>query len=158
MTASKSTTEKPSPFKKFLSTHPKALEFVTTPKPIPVRFATESFFAVSAVTFLNNEGLSTFGRVRIKPVAPSEYLDEISAATKPPNFLFDEIKVRLSSRPIFFQIFIQIAEEGDLVDDSTVRCPDTRKEIFFGTITLTKAIPDSDLPGNSNYLRSDSSG
>src|SRR5438270_5507507 len=39
---------KPNPIELFLAGHPKALEFVQAPKPIPASFATESFFAVTA--------------------------------------------------------------------------------------------------------------
>ena len=58
---------KPTPIEQFLGGHPKALEFVVAPKPIPTSFAKESFFAVSAFKFTNQEGVSQFGRFRIRP-------------------------------------------------------------------------------------------
>jgi len=39
---------KPTPVESFLAAHPKALEFVQAPKPIPTSFAREAFFAVTA--------------------------------------------------------------------------------------------------------------
>lgn len=64
----------PNAIEKFLGTHPAALNFVQTPKPIPTSFARESFYAVSAFKFTNAAGVSRFGRYRIVPVAGSEYL------------------------------------------------------------------------------------
>src|ERR1700757_1421360 len=59
----------PSPIETFLGTHPKALEFVQTPKPAPSSFARESYFGVSAMPFTNKEGVSRYGRYRIVPEA-----------------------------------------------------------------------------------------
>jgi len=82
----------PNAIEKFLGAHPTAATFVQIPKPIPTSFAKESFFAVSAFTFTNADGMSRYGRYRVLPVAGNEYLDEAGAAARSPNFLFDEIK------------------------------------------------------------------
>jgi catalase len=113
----------PNAIEKFLGTHPAALKFVQTPKPIPTSFARESFFAVSAFRFTNASSASRFGRYRVLPVAGNEYLDGAGAAAKTPNFLMDEIKDRVASGPAKFRIVVQLAAEGDTVDDATVRWP-----------------------------------
>jgi catalase len=51
-----SSASKPTPIEMFLGTHPAALEFVQAPKPFPTSFSKESFFAVNAYKFLNQEG------------------------------------------------------------------------------------------------------
>ena len=114
----------PNAIERFLGAHPAALKFVQAPKPIPASFARESFFAVSAFKFTNGDGVARYGRYRILPVAGNEYLDEKAAAAKNPDFLFDEIKERIAKGPIKFRIVVQLAEDGDVTDDATVRWPE----------------------------------
>src|ERR1035438_5218919 len=133
----------PNAIEQFLGTHPAALSFVQTPKPIPTSFARESFFAVSAFKFTNADGVSRYGRYRVLPEAGNEYLDEAKAATQSPNFLFDEIKARAAKEPVRFRIAVQLAEEGDTVDDATVRWPQDRSLLTFGEISLKEIIANN---------------
>jgi catalase len=126
----------PNAIEQFLGGHPAALAFVQAPKPIPTSFARESFFAVSAFKFTNAHGKSQFGRYRILPVAGNEYVDD-AAAKQGPNFLMDEIQQRVAKEPVKFLIMVQLAEEGDVTDDATVRWPESRKVVEFGEIALT---------------------
>jgi catalase len=116
---------------------------VQTPKPIPTSFAKESFFAVSAFKFTNAQGVSRYGRYRLLAVAGNEYLDEAAAATKTPNFLFDEIEERVANGPVKFRIVVQLAKDGDTVDDATIRWPEDRPHVTFGEITLTGVVPNN---------------
>jgi len=130
---------KPTPVEVFLGSHPKALQFVQAPKPSPTSFARESFFAVTAFRFTNRDGVSRYGRFRIRPAAGPEHLSAADAAKRSPNFLMDELPERLARGPVTFHVVVQIANDGDEVADATVRWPDDRREIEFGTITLTAA-------------------
>jgi len=132
----------PSPIELFLGSHPKALEFVQTPKPAPSSFARESYFGVTAMRFTNAEGVSRYGRYRIIPDAGNDHLDDETAKTKAPNFLFEELTQRIATGPISFQLLVQIANEGDVVDDSTVHWPSDRPLIPLGNIVLTNPVPD----------------
>jgi catalase len=116
---------------------------VQTPKPIPTSFAKESFFAVSAFKFTNADGVSCYGRYRVLPVAGNEYLDEAGAAARSPNFLFDEIKERTAKEPVRFRIAVQLAADGDTVDDATVRWPENRPQLTFGEISLKEITPNN---------------
>jgi hypothetical protein len=116
---------------------------VQTPKPIPTSFAKELFFAISAFKFTNAAGVSRYGRYRILPVAGNEYLDDAGAAGKTPNFLFDELKERVEKEPVKFRIVVQLAQDGDTVDDATIRWPEDRPQLTFGEISLTAIAPDN---------------
>jgi catalase len=98
---------RPTPVEMFLAAHPAALEFVQTPKPLPVSFFKESFFAVNAYKFLNQEGVSRFGRYRIRPDGPSEYLDAGAAPRQTPDFLFDDLEARLGKGAVNLRIAVQ---------------------------------------------------
>jgi catalase len=71
---------KPTPIEVFLGSHPKALAFVQTPKPIPTSFARDSFFTVTAFKFTNGDGQSRYGRFRILPDGGNDFRDEAAAA------------------------------------------------------------------------------
>lgn len=126
----------------FLASHPNAKRFVETPKPIPTSFAREAFFAVTSFKFTNASGASRHGRIRIRPESGTEHLPDAAAAAKSPDFLFDELGPRLAKGPAKLGVFVQMAEPGDDVTDSSVTWPDNRKEIRFGTITLTARVDD----------------
>jgi catalase len=133
----------PNAIERFLGAHPAALTFVQTPKPIPTSFAKESFFAISAFKFTNADGAIRYGRYRVLPEAGNEYLDDAGAAARSPNFLFDEIKARVAKEPVRFHIAVQLAEDGDTLDDATVRWPEDRRQLTFGEISLQEIAPNN---------------
>ena len=133
----------PNAIEQFLAAHPAAMTFVQIPKPIPSSFAKESFFAVSAFKFTNPDGVSHYGRYRVLPVAGNEYLDETEAGRRGPDFLFDEIKERVAKEPVRFRVVMQLADEGDTVDDATVRWPEDRPQLAFGEINLQEITPNN---------------
>ena len=113
------------------------------PKPVPTSFAKKSFFAVSAFKFTNADGVSRYGRYRVLPVAGNEHLGDADAATRSPSFLFDEIKERIARGPVRFRVAVQLAEDGDAVDDATVRWPEERPQRAFGEISLQELAADN---------------
>ena len=134
---------RPNAIEQFLGANPAAMTFVQIPKPIPSSFARESFYAVSAFKFTNGNGMSRYGRYRILPVAGNDYLTAAAAAAQNPDFLFDEIKARVTREPTRFRIAVQLADAGDIVDDATVRWPEERAQVSFGEISLTAVASDN---------------
>jgi catalase len=133
----------PSPIEKFLGTHPKALAFVQAPKPAPSSFARDSYFGVTAVRFTNKDGVSRYGRYRIVPDAGIDHLPDAVAAAKGANFLFDELTERIAKGPITFHVRVQLANDGDIVDDATIHWPEERTVLDLGAITLTGPVADN---------------
>ncbi len=133
---------KPSPVEVFVSSHPTALAFLNAPKPIPASFGRESYFTVNAFKFTNADGASRYGRFRIRPDAGNEYLDDTTAAAKTPNFLFNEIRDRVAAGPVKLHVMVQLAADGDVVDDATAHWPEDRPQAEFGEIVLTSVAPD----------------
>jgi catalase len=133
----------PSPIEAFLGAHPKALAFVQAPKPAPSSFARESFFGVTAMRFTNRDGVSRYGRYRIVPQAGIDHLTDAVAAGKSPDFLFDELAERIAREPIAFRVVAQLANDQDIVDDSTIHWPEERTLLDLGTFTLTQPVTDN---------------
>jgi catalase len=128
----------------FLASHPAAKTFVETPKPAPRSFATAAYHGINALRFTNREGTRRCGRYRIVPVAGESYLETEEVARLPANFMFDEIKESHSRSPIEFRLTVQLAEEGDPVDDATARWPEDRPLAELGLLTVIKRVIDSD--------------
>jgi catalase len=135
-------TPSPKPIEVFLGSHPAALAFVQAPKPSPASFGKEIFFGVTAMRFTNQDGVSRYGRYRIIPDAGIEHLDPEVTKTKDPNFLFDELSKRIAAGPISFQVFVQVANDSDAVNDATVHWPEDRPLTRLGQIVLTSPAPN----------------
>jgi catalase len=135
---------KPTPLETFLESHPKTKKVVTAPKPVPASFATEPYFGNNAFQFTNAEGKSRFGRYQLRPEAGAKFLSAEEAAAKPPNFLIDELGERLASGPAKFRIVVQLAGEGDKVDDATEVWPDDRPTVELGLLSITGKVADND--------------
>jgi len=132
----------PSPIEIYLGSHPKALEFVQTPKPTPSSFARETYFGVTAMRFTNADGVSRYGRYRITPDAGNDHLDDATTKSKSANFLFDELAERIAAGPISFQLSVQVANGDDVVDDATIHWPADRPLIPLGKIVLASPVPE----------------
>jgi catalase len=130
----------PKPIEKYLGAHPAALAFVQAPKPSPSSFAKETYFGVTAMRFINKDGASRYGRYRIVPDAGVEHLDPEVTKDKGPSFLFDELSERIASGPVSFQVFAQLANQGDEVNDATVHWPEDRPLARLGQIVLTAPV------------------
>jgi catalase len=124
----------------FVGSHPKALAFVQSITPMPASFAKERYFGLTAMKFTNKDGVSRFGRYTIVPEAGEEHLSADAAAGKEANYLFDELTERIAKGPIRFRITVQVAEDGDVINDATVHWPAARKVVELGTIELTQSV------------------
>jgi catalase len=132
----------PKPIEVYLGSHPAALAFVQAPKPAPASFAREAYFGVTAMAFINQNGLRQFGRYRILPDAGVKHLDDAAVAAKDGNYLFDELKARVASGPIGFRVLVQLANAGEVVDDATIHWAGNSKLFELGRVTLTDLVAD----------------
>lgn len=133
----------PKPIEVFLGSHPETLAFVQTSKPFPSSLARQSYYSVTAFAFTNSSGETRFGRYRILPEAGNDFLSDDKVAALPPDYHFDEIADRVGKGPVRFQIKVQVAEPGDVTDNVTLRWPESRTLVDFGTLELDAAMPDS---------------
>jgi catalase len=144
LAASGPDTARPSPIETFLAGHPRAKKFAEAPKPAPASFATESYYGVDAFGFINAEGAKRYGRYRIHPLTGEKHLDAADAASRPANFLFDELSERLKREPFGFRLVAQLAAEGDPIADASADWPEDRSRVELGTIDVIGLVPDSD--------------
>jgi len=124
----------------FVGSHPKALAFVQLVGKFPTSFARDSYFALTAMKFTNKDGVSRFGRYTFVPEAGEEHIDAAAAKGKSASYLFDELAERIAKGPIKFKLMVQVAEDGDEVNDATVQWPAERKVVELGVLTLTERV------------------
>ncbi|CAI3799637.1 catalase family peroxidase [Rheinheimera sp. MM224] len=129
-------TNKPTKLEQFLQSHPAALTFVKTPKPMPASFANQSFFGVNSFIFENDKGAQQHFRYRIVPKAGANFLTDEAAKKMAPDFLMEEIKQRVVKTPVEFSLQAQLPNDGDPLLDGSKTWPDDRRLIELGTIKL----------------------
>jgi catalase len=96
------------------------------------------------MNFTNQDGASRYGRYQIIPEAGNDHLDDATVAGKNANYLFDELAERIAKGPIKFRILVQLANDGDIVDDATVHWPEERTLLELGTLVLTEPVANGD--------------
>ncbi|QGY05064.1 catalase family peroxidase [Methylobacterium mesophilicum SR1.6/6] len=132
----------PTALERFASAHPAAATAGGTAK-TPSSLARQTYNGVNAFIFVDAAGKRQPFRFRIEPVQGEEILSSEDAAKRDPNYLMTEIGPRIAKEPAKFRILAQLAEPGDPTNDATKPWPDDRKTIDLGTLTVSKAVPDS---------------
>lgn len=133
----------PKPIETFLSEHPAAKAFVEYPKPFSTSFATLEYHGINAFKFTNASGDSVYGRYIVTPAAGIELLDKETAAAQDKDYLMTELPQRLAAGPVEFTLSVQVAQQGDEVNDGTVIWPDDRQVVALGTLRLTQMHPEA---------------
>lgn len=134
--ASPAGTPSPTPVEQFLGSHPAALAFVQDPKPAPSSYARQHYFGIHAFKLVDTDGKVTYIRYRIVPDLGVDYLDDAALKDKDVDFLQQELITRVKEGPFTFRLLAQIAEDGDVLDDSTIHWPESRRLVELGTVEL----------------------
>lgn len=134
----------PWPIEAFIGSHPLAAKFVQEVQVLPASFATEGFFSNNAFIFVNDKGVKQAGRYKFLPVAGQQNLSEADVKAKAPNYLFEELRTRLSSGPISYRVTVQLPNVGDATNDPSLVWPEDRKTVDIGTLTIASVAADSD--------------
>ena len=72
---------------------------------------------------------------------PTLGLSDEQLKTMPDDFLADELRRRVASAPVVFDLKFQIAEAGDPVDDPTQVWPASRRVVPVGQLVVTAVAP-----------------
>jgi catalase len=132
----------PTALERFAATHPAAATAGKTAQ-TPSSFARQTYNGVNAFILVDKDGKRQPFRFRFVPTSGEEILTPEEAAKRGPNYLMEEIGPRLAKEPASFRVLAQLAEPGDPTNDATKPWPDARKTVDLGTLTVTKAVPDS---------------
>lgn len=111
--------------------------------PIPASYGSTAYWALNAFKFTNARGKTVYGRWRVEPVAGRVGLTEDQIKTLPDDFLRGELETRFGAGHVDFDLWIQVAKPGDVVDDPTVQWPADRQEVNVGRLSLAKFSADA---------------
>jgi len=128
-------------FKAFLDSHPSVAKANAT-LGTPASFAEEQYFGVDAFVFTNKAGQRQAFRYIITP-EKVVHLSKDEAAKRSPDYLMDDLPLRLVKGPVTFHIKAQLAAAGDPTRDPTQAWPDDRKVVDLGVLTIDRAVADS---------------
>lgn len=111
----------------------------------PVSFAHTAFNSVHAFLLRNAQEVITPARLHWLPVAgvQGQPLEAIAAA--PADVLFSELQVRLDQGPVEFDLQLELAEEGDRLDDATALWPATRTRVTIGRLRIDQPTSEQEI-------------
>jgi catalase len=123
----------------YLADHPEAMPAVEAAltQPVPASYATLAFHGLHAFGFESADGTTRFGRYHLVPAAGEVGLAAEDAATRAPDFLRDELTARFENEPVVFDLQIELAEDGDPLDDPTAVWPPGRDTVDAGRLEIT---------------------
>jgi catalase len=134
----------------YLGAHPEAGPAVAaalTPL-VPASYATLPFHSLHAYGFDAPDRTRQYGRYHFVPTAGEVLLEPADAATRPPDFLREELIDRFAGGPASFDVQVEVAASGDPIDDSTVLWPDGRAVVELGRLDVTALASDREHDGD----------
>ncbi len=126
----------------FFSTHPAAARIarLVQDQLAPVSFAQTRFRPLHAFRFIDADDVGRWARYHWEPEAGVAGQSEADLAQQPHDVLFGEFERRLQQGPVAFALDLQLAQDGDPVDDITALWPDDRQRVTVGRLALTRPI------------------
>lgn len=135
----------------FLEAHPEALPAIqyALSQPAPASYAQLEYSGIHAYKWIAPDGEERWIRFSFRPSAGVAGISDEEAAERSPDYLQEEIRARLASEPVEFELEVTIAQEGDDPDDPTEPWPDDRERVVVGTLRVegldTKRERDGDV-------------
>ena len=128
----------------FLGAHPEAqpaIQSVIGVEP-PASFATLTYYSPHSFKLVDADGEGTWVRYRWRPDAGEQRIPDDDARGRGRDYLRDELAERLRGGTAEFELLLQLAAEGDPIEDPTVVWPDERDLIVGGSIEITGLVDD----------------
>lgn len=124
----------------FLARHPRVLSTLKVNAEAlrpPESYASVPYFGVHAYKWIDAHGGERHVRYRWEPEERQPRLSKAEANSRGPNYLHEELRARLRDDPVQFSLCLQVAAEGDPVDDPAAVWPEERETVIAGTLQVT---------------------
>lgn len=134
----------------YLDAHPEAVTAVTAAitHPIPSSYASLTYHSLHAYRFEASDGTVRHGRYHLEPELVDVSLTDDEAADRAPDYLREALSKRLESAPAGFLLRVEVADDGDPIDDPTAVWPDNRTVVELGRLELTDLAFDRERDGD----------
>jgi catalase len=103
----------------------------------PASYAVIPYHGIHAFKWIDSSGGSRYVRYRLVPRAPVERIAPWAARRLGADYLQEEIRSRLATAPVFFDLEVQIALPSDPVDDPSAPWPKARRVVNVGVYEIT---------------------
>lgn len=132
---------------RFLAKNPNSLAVfrMRAATPAPLSFAHTEFNSVHAFLFRNAADLVTAARCHWVPVAGIKGQPVANLAKEVIDTLFVELEDRLERAAVEFDLQLELAEDGDPLNDATALWPASRQRVVVGRLTLTGAVTEEEI-------------
>jgi catalase len=130
----------PFKFARFLARNPAAIRGLPANAAAlrpPVSYAAVPYYAIHAFRWIDGDGGAHYVRYTWVPQAPARSLSPLAAKRLGRDYLQHELRERLARGPAQFTLELQIAADGDPVDDPTAQWPDQRPRVIAGTLEVS---------------------
>ena len=141
---------KPTKLDQFTSSHP-AFPASFGSAPTPDSFADQEYHGIDAFIFVDKAGHRQAVRYIMTPEKAVSLTAE-ETASKPPNFLVDDLPRRIAKRPVVFHLKAQLAAAGDQTQDPSQPWPDDRKVVDLGVLTLDTPVDTLEVQKSLLFL------
>lgn len=135
----------------YIAAHPEAMaavEAVQMREPL-ASFAAVPYFSPHAFGLLDSDGERTWVRWRFVPDLPEQRLADNEARARGRDYLHEDLVERLRAGTIGFAFVLQLAAEGDPLDDPTAVWPEERELVEAGRLEITELADD---PERSDHI------
>ncbi len=131
----------------FLAAHPHIGRVVQQilAQPALASFAQVNYRALHAFYFLNESGQGRWARYHFLPEAGVAAQPPEELAKKPQDYLFEELEERLQRGPVAFGLDLELAGEGDSLDDPSAFWPEDRPHVAAGRLELIGRITEDQI-------------
>ena len=134
----------------FLAEHPEAqpaIQAVLMKEPLR-SFATVTYFSPHFFALVDADGNRTWVRWRFRPEAGEHRIPDDDARALGRDYLHEDLAKRLSSGVVGFVFELQLAADGDALDDPTQEWPDDSALIEAGRLEITELADDPERQGH----------
>jgi catalase len=134
----------------FLGEHPETVPAVTAAitLPMPASYALLTYHALHAFKFVAPDGTVRPARYHFIPATGEASITDEEAATRGEHYLRDELEERLATGPVVFHVDLELAADGDPIDDPTAIWPDDRERVRVGELEITGLAFDRERDGD----------
>ncbi|MCS6173184.1 catalase family peroxidase [Shewanella baltica] len=126
-----------------IDNQPSAKAFFNYVKQLPPSpsFANSRYYGVNSFLFSTQkggaqQGETVAGKWIFEPVAGTAALSASELANLGDDFLEAELLDRIKTQPAQWNLYIQLAETGDEINDPTVIWPETRQRLLVGQVVI----------------------
>ena len=113
---------------------------------VPASFAKVNYWGVHAFGFTSAAGKKQFAKWVFEPVGGTQGLTDDEAKAKGAEFLFADLRERVTAGSVAFDFMVQLALPGDKIDSAVTPLPDDRKKVSLGRLTIKSVSADATGP------------